>query len=186
MDWTAGDYQFCFPGPHPLDGPQGIHEHHNQFTAALTGQQFIWNICNEPFQNGLDPFQAVPPPWVTGPWYSGVYNDPRDPRCVNLHTDRSEEHGAMKWVGKAHESAPYMWVQGRPVVYDEGMGAAEVAEPNRRSNVPHYFGIMGTVIAMVDLVYFHSTPGISSDGFGPIVKDCWSAFCRGAAGAMTV
>ena len=43
---------------------------------------------------------------------------------------------------------------------------------------------MGLGLGLVDGLYFHSTPGLASDGFGPIVKDCWQAFCRGAKGGL--
>lgn len=190
IDWTGGDYQFCFPGP-PLDGPRGIHQHHNEFTAALVGLPYLWNVSNEPFKNGLDSFDAPPPPWVSAPWYSGWYDDNRDTSCVNLHTDRSEEAGAPKWVGKAHESAPYMWKHSLPVIYDEGMGANEVSIPNRRSNVPAYFRVYGSVLTMVNAVYLHSEVGLSCDGMGPdfaarfpVQRACFVEFFKGAAGAL--
>lgn len=193
VDWTGGDYQVCFPSPDPrmgeVNGPKGIRQHHNEFCAALLGlPNVVWNTCNEPFKNGVDTSVVKPPPWAPLVQYSGDYSDGHDPAhdlsCINLHTDRGEEDGAQKWVGKAHESAPYLWRRRKPIVYDEGMGADEVAIPGRRSNVPHYFFVMGTVLAMVNLVYFHSTPGLSSDGFGPVVKECWKAFCRGGQGVL--
>jgi hypothetical protein len=39
---------------------------------------------------------------------------------------------------------------------------------------------------MVNAVYFHSTPGLSSDSFGPIVTQCYQAFMRGAAAGLNV
>lgn len=190
IDWTAGDYQLCFPGPNPLDGPKGIHEHHNVFCAGLVGVPSIWNVSNEPFKNGLRPSDAVPPPWAPSIQYTGDYGDDRDTstdlNCVNLHTDRSEEGGAPKWVGKAHESAPYLWKYNKPIFYDEGMGADEDNIPGRRSNVPQYFGIMGSVIAAVSSVYFHSTDGLACNGFRPKTKECAVEFWRGAVGGLLV
>ncbi len=185
IDWVGGDYQECFPTG--LDGDFGVHKHHNVFTSALVGlTNNIWCISNEPFKNGLDPFQALPPPWAPKVWYSGSYDDARDTVAVNLHTDRSEEAGAQKWVGKAHESAPYMWKHNLPVIYDEPMGADELAIPGKRSNVPAYFGILGSVIAAVSLVYFHCTDGMPCNGLRPITRQCAVEFFRGVVGGLHV
>jgi hypothetical protein len=184
IDWTGGDYQLCFSG---LDGDRGVHEHHNRFCAALVGlNNNIWNVSNEPFKNGLDAFAALPPPWAPAVWYSGSWDDSRDTCCVNLHTDRNDEDGAPKWVGKAHESAPYMWKHGKPVFYDEPMGADEVDIPGRRSCVPRYFGVLGTVIATVSAVYFHSSDGMPCNGLRPITRRCAVQFFAGVAGGLKV
>jgi len=188
IDWTGCDYQACFSG---LDGPRGVHQHHNNFAFAILGvRNGIWNVSNEPFKNGIDSFQAVPPPWAPKVWYSGWYDDPRDPVAVNLHTDRSDEGSIHKWVGKAHESAPYMWKHGKIVFYDEPNGGDEVTIPGKRSNVPAYFRTLGSVLTMVNAVYFHSTAGLTSDGMGndfdtrwPITRQCMREFFSGAAGA---
>ena len=191
VDWTGGDYHICFPSPDghmgEVNGPLGINQHNNEFCAALIDlPNVIWNTCNEPFKNGVDTSVVRPPPWAPAVQYSGEYWDHRETThglaCVNLHTDRGTEQGIPKWVGKAHESAPYMWRFKKPIFYDEPMGADELTKP-ARSNNPHYFGILGSVLSMVSVVYFHSTPGLSSDGFGPVVIECWKAFCRGAQGA---
>ena len=198
VDWVGCDNQICFPtnppgGDAELHGPRGFNEHVNQFANAILqngGDLDIWCTCNEAFKNGRNTVTVPPPPWAPKVQYSGDYEDNRDKRydlrCVNLHTDRNTEAGIPKWVGKCHESAPYMWAEGKPVIYDEGMGADEVNINGRRSNNPLYFGIMGSVLTMVSLVYFHSTAGLGSNGFGPVTMECWKAFCRGAAGAMKV
>ncbi len=191
VDWTSGDNQVCFPldgDRAQLDGPKGFNQHTNEFTNALIGTSYIWNGCNEAGKNGFG-HQAIPlpPPWTSPVQYAGRYDDNRDKSqdwaCLNLHTDRSREGAVEKWVGKGHESAPFLWPQGKPIFYDEGMGAAEVAN-DKRSNVPYYFETLGNDIQVVNAVYFHSQPGLSSDGFGPNVKDCWKAFCRGAVGGL--
>lgn len=192
VDWTSGDNQICFPTAPlsqdaELNGSRGFNEHTNQFTAALVGHtNTIWNVCNEPFKNGPNTVSGTtPPPWAPVVQYTGDYEDNRDVakdlNCVNLHTDRSDEGPVPKWVGKAHESAPYMWRFGKPVFYDEPMGFDEVAVPGRRSNVPYYAQILGSSLLMVSAVYFHSSAGIGSNGFPPITMECWKAFCRGAA-----
>lgn len=194
VDWTGGDYQICFPSADPhmgeVDGPQGINQHNNMFCAALLGcENAIWNTCNEPFKNGIDTGWVLPPPWAPTVQYSGEYRegyDQADLRCINLHTDRGEEGGAQKWVGKAHESAPYMWRRGKVVFYDEGMGADEIVIPGRRSNVPRYFGILGTVIAMVNAVYFHCTDGQPCNSLRPVTRQCAVEFFRGIVGGLKV
>ncbi len=186
IDWVGGDYHLCFEG---LDGPRGVHEHHNQFTAALVGITSIWCVTNEPFKNGLNPGDSVPPPWAPVIQYTGNYADDRntgtDLACVNLHTDRSQENGAEKWAGKGFESAPYLWLFNKPIFYDEGMGADEEYQRGRRSNVPAHFYIQGQELAAVSANYFHCTDGMSGSGFRPVTRQCAVAFMRGAASALS-
>lgn len=194
IDWTAGDAHICFPTRDgrmgETDGRTGIRQHNNLFCAALVGLPYIWNTCNEEFKNGMDTSQVKPPPWCSPVAYSGNYDDNRDKSndlsCVNLHTDRSEEAGAPKWVGKAHESAPYMWRAGKPVFYDEPMGADEVDKPGARSCEPRYFGILGTVIAMVSAVYFHATDAIACNSLRPRTRLCAVEFFKGVVGGLKV
>jgi hypothetical protein len=194
VDWTSGDNQVCFPldgDKAQLDGPKGFNQHTNEFTSALIGTQYVWNVANEPWKNGFGHQDLpVPPPWTSPVQYSGDYGDHRDQSkdlaCINLHTDRSTEGVVQKWVGKSHESAPYLWPVGKPIFYDEGMGADEVSKPGSRSNVPAYFGIQASSIAMVNAIYFHSSAGQRSDGFGPVVTECYKAFMRGAAAGLKV
>lgn len=200
-DWTGCDYQVTFPSADPtkgeLHGPQGIHQHHNEFCAALDGTPYIWNVSNEPFKNGLAVADAPPPPWCSPVRYSGDYADDHPPSqdlaCINLHTDRGTEDGAEKWVGKAHESAPFLWRKHKPIFYDEPMGADEVVVSGRRSNVPQYFGVLGSVSSMVSAVYFHSTAGLSGNGMGPEFPTVWPKtracmveFFRGFLGGLQV
>jgi len=192
VDWTSGDNQVCFllDGDRAqLDGPTGFNQHTNVFTNALIGTQYVWNVSNEPFKNGFGHQDLPkPPPWTSPVQYSGDYGESRnrgnDLSCINLHTDRSVESGVQKWVGKGHESAPYLWPQNKPIFYDEGMGADELTQDGKRSNVPFYFEVLGGDIEVVNAVYFHSQQGAESNGFGPRVKECWKAFCRGAAGGL--
>lgn len=195
LDWTGGDYQVCFPSTDPnageLHGPRGIHEHHNRFTAALIGVPYIWNVSNEPFKNGLDPRNAPPPPWCAPVQYSGKYYDAEwdhatDLACINLHTDRGSEAGADKFVTKPHESAPFLWPHGKPIFYDEPIGADEENSPGRRSNNAAYFGILGQVLSCVSAVYFHSTDGLTCRPFRPITRVACVEFFKGAESARRV
>lgn len=195
IDWTGGDYQVCFPSSDArrgeTNGPKGINQHNNLFCAAIVGlPNCIWNTCNEPGKNGIDTGVTKPPPWAPAVQYSGNYDDNRnladDLACINLHTDRSEEGGAQKWVGKAHESAPYLWLRGKPIFYDEGMGADEVVKDGSRSNVPRYFGILGSVISMVSVVYLHCTDGQFGNSLRPQTRACGVQFFEGFVGGLRV
>jgi hypothetical protein len=79
-----------------------------------------------------------------------------------------------------------MWKHNKPVIYDEPMGADEVNQPGKRSNVPKYFGVLGSVLTMVSAVYFHSTAGLACNGLGPITRQCAVEFFKGAKGALLV
>lgn len=204
VDWSGGDFQKVFPSTDPnmgqVNGDHGINQHTNQFCAALAGIFHIFNMCNEPFKNGVDCYKTVPPPWRSAVWYSGVYYggawDPStDGTCINLHTDRGTENNGQthKWVTKPFESAPYLWPNGKPIFYDEPMGADEKVIDGRRSNVPCYFGVLGLTIGVVSAVYFHSTAGQSCDGMGPdfatvwpITRQCMVHYFRGIVGGLKV
>jgi hypothetical protein len=195
VNWTGGDYQIVFPSVDPrkgeVNGLHGINQHNNMFCAALLGcSNAIWNTCNQPFKNGIDTGQVKPPPWAPPVQFSGNYDDTRnvadDLSCINLHTDRSTENGIQKWVGKAHESAPYLWAFNKPIFYDEPMGADEVVRDGARSNVPQYFGILGTAIGMVNAVYFHSTAGAFCNEYGPKTRACAVEFFKGVVGGLRI
>ena len=192
VDWTAGDSQVVLPNP---DGPSGQQQHLNEFCAALVTCQnaLIVQTQNEPFKNGVDVSRVVPPKWGTyminsGMYYEGTWNHATDLELLNFHPDRSddENHTVPKFVGKIFESAVYLQRHGKPFIYDEPIGADEVNIPGRRCNRPDYWAQMGLGIGLTNGMYFHSTPGLSSDGFGPIVKECWKGFCRGVAAGLSI
>ncbi len=92
-------------------------------------------------------------------------------------------HTVPKFVGKLFESAVYLKPLNKPIIYAEPIGADESNIPGKRCNDPGCWGEMGYSVGLVAGVYFHSTPGLASDGFGPTVKECFKAFCR-TAGAV--
>jgi hypothetical protein len=194
IDWSAGDYQVCFPSADPakgeLHGPKGIHEHHNQFCGALVGlTNNVWNVTNESFKNGLNPVDAPPPPWApkvqySGTYYGGEWDPSTDLGAINMHNPRDDEAGAPKWVTKGYESAPYLWRNGKPILYDEDMGFAEVAIGGKRSTNPDYARILGLSVAVVNGVYFHCDDGMSGDTLRPKQRAAFVQFCRGAAAGL--
>lgn len=195
VDWTAGDYQLCFPSADPrmgeVDGMRGINQHHNEFCAALVGvPNAIWNVCNEaydPHKNGLDTTKVKPPPWAPAVQYSGNYADGRDKshdlNCINFHVPRDAENGVPKWVTKGFESAPYLWVYNKPIFYDEDMGFDEV-ETGSRSNNPEYARILGLEIAVVNAVYFHCSAGMRGDSLGPKTRLCAVQWFKGVTAGI--
>ena len=193
VDWTCGDAQIVLP---EQNGPRGQQEHLNQFCAALVPcANAIVQTCNEPFKNGIDILLVIPPKWGSYVRYSGYYNDDghwdfaADLDCIGFHSAR-DAAGVYwpKWLIDMDDQAAVLLTRPnpKPVIFDEPIGADENNIPGRRSNNPAYFARMGLTIAYCAGLYFHSTPGLSSDGFGPVVADCWRGFCRGIAAGLKV
>ena len=194
VDWTCGDAQIVLPNP---DGPRGQQQHLNEFCAALVPvNNAIVQTCNEPFKNGINVERIVPPQWGTYLRYSGAYGETGSwPFAADLdfrgyHGTRSD--GGMvfwpKWLIDLNDQAAALNSMSPrlPAILDEPIGADERNIPGSRSNRVDCFGRMGFTIAYTAGVYFHSTPGLASDGFGPIVKECFRAFCRGVKAGLTV
>jgi hypothetical protein len=128
-----------------------------------------------------------PPPWAPAVQTSGFYDDGPQAfslSAINFHPERSMDGAVPKFVGKLFETAVYLWPVGKPIIYDEIIGAQETNEPGRRCNDPGLWNKMGLAIGLVDGLYFHSQPGLSSDGFGPIVTDCYRAFLKGVVAGL--
>lgn len=186
VDWTCGDAQLVLPNQ---DGPTGQQEHLNQFCAALVpiqGTNFI-QTCNEPFKNGIDVSRIIPPQWGTylrcsGMYYEGRWDASTNLDFINYHTPRATEGAVVKWVTKAFEAAPYLWLAGRAPVQDEMMGFDEVNSGNR-SAAPDYAFLLGLAVAVTG-VGFHSTLGRSCNAFGPVTRACCVSFMRGVKGGL--
>ena len=191
VDWTCGDAQIV--GPNPI-GSQGQQQHMNEFCAALVPcNNAIVQTCNEPFKNGIDVLNIVPPRWGTYLRYSGAYGEagnwpfPADLDFRGYHPERRNEGSPWpRWSYDCIDAAVALsnMLPALPAILDEPIGADENDIPGRRSNRPELFARLGLAAAYCAGVYFHSTPGLSSDGFGPNVASCFRAFCRGAAGAV--
>jgi hypothetical protein len=192
VDWTCGDAQIVLPNP---NGPTGQQQHLNEFCFALAGcPNAIIQTCNEPFKNGIDVTQVVPPKWGTYLRYSGAYGESGnwpfsadlDFRGYHPERDTGGLEPWQKWAFDCQDSAAVLTDMNPrlPAIMDEPIGADENDIPGRRSNRPELFARLGLATAYCAGVYFHSTPGLSSDGFGPVVTNCFREFVRGAkAGA---
>ena len=194
VDWTCGDAQIVLPNP---DGPRGQQQHLNEFCDALVPcNNAIVQTCNEPFKNGIDVERVKPARWGTYLRYSGAYGESGNwPFAADLdfrgYHGRRDDGGLSPWpkwlIDMNDQGAVLSSMSPRlPAVLDEPIGADEQDIPGRRSNRPEHFGRMGFTIAYCAGVYFHSTPGQSSDGFGPTVTQCFRAFCRGIAAGLSV
>ena len=183
VDWTCGDSQAVLPNP---AGPKGQQQHLNEFVSALVpcSNAFV-QTCNEPFKNGIDVGQVVPPVWGSRLRSSGYYTDAGpwnhtlDLDFIDFHPDRSMDGPVPKWVGKAFESAVYLMPFGKPIVYAEPIGADEVNRGGSRSNNPDYFRMLGLSIGLVAGVTFHSQMGVIGDRLGPIQSRCATEFFHG-------
>lgn len=124
---------------------------------------------NEPFKNGFDPtgIGKLDTPTVLA---SGRYdwNDPSaDLDYITVHEDRGDE-----WPRKSRTDE---WSDhaGKTVVWDEPMGANEVNQPGRRSNVPEDFFDLGAGVALHGGgMTFHSEAGLLSQEWGPVQLEC--------------
>lgn len=94
-----------------------------------------------------------------------------------------------EWPRKMKDALEIRWgltgqILDVPVVMDEPIGAAEVAEPGRRSATPEDFAWGAAVLALQGPGgTFHSSDGIESRPFGPTTKRCaeeWTAAMRWA------
>jgi hypothetical protein len=191
VDWTAGDAQVVLPNP---DGPKGQQQHCNEFVEALIPcRNALFQTSNEPFKNGVDVYRVVPPRWGSLLRYSGAYGESGAwPFAADLdfrgyHSPR-DDRGLVwpKWLIDLDDQGSVLssMTPRLPAVLDEPMGFDEFDIPNRRSANPAYAGRLGLTAAYCAGIYFHSTPGLSSDGFGPVVTDCFRAFARGVAAAL--
>lgn len=125
--------------------------------------------ANEPFKNGVDP-KGIGRIQTSTVLTSGIY-DWNDPDSwfdyVTVHEDRSDE-----WPRKSRTDE---WADhaGRTSVWDEPMGANEVNQPGRRSNVPEDFYDLGAGIALHGGgMTFHSEAGLNSELWGPVQQEC--------------
>lgn len=191
VDWTCGDAQIVLPNP---TGPQGQQQHLNEFCAALVPcPNAIVQTCNEPFKNGIDVSQIVPPRWGAYLRYSGAYGESgswpfgSDLDFRGYHSDRSDLYYPWpKWSFDLFASAASLsnMTPPLPAIIDEPIGFAELARPGRRTDRPDLAFRMGLAISYCAGIYFHSDPGLSSDGFGPVVSNCFRAYCRGVTAGM--
>lgn len=192
VDLTAGDFQECFKGPTAAADQQ---QHVNETMAALVQcPNAIFQLSNEPFKNGcLVAPVNVPRGWGDTLRDSGYYMDTtkwdhtQDLDLFCDHTERDgQNHTIPKFIYDMPVAASYMLEMGKPVKLEEPIGADEHEIPGRRTNRAPLFKLMGEVASYGVGVYWHSTLGLSSDGFSiaPRQQECAEAFWAGVVGVL--
>lgn len=192
VDMTAGDYQDCFTGPTAASDQQ---QHVNETMAALVQcPNALFQLSNEPFQNGcLVHPRNVPTGWGDTLRDSGYYANTVDwdhTQDLDLfcdHTERGTGNQVIpKFIYDMPVAASYMLEMGKPVKFEEPIGADENEIPGRRTNRAPLFKLMGEVASYGVGVYFHSTLGLSSDGYSiaPRQQACAEAFWAGVSGVL--
>jgi len=194
VDMTAGDYQECFTGPNAASDQQ---QHVNETMAACVQcPNAIFQLSNEPFKNGcLVHPRNVPTGWGDTLRDSGYYansaewdhNQDLDLYCD--HTERGTGNQVIpKFIYDMPVAASYMleMTPRRPTKLEEPIGADENEIPGKRTNRAPLFKLMGEVASYGVGVYFHSTIGLSSDGYSvaPRQQECAEAFWAGVAGVL--
>jgi hypothetical protein len=107
---------------------------------------------------------------------TGAYSWEQPGDYLTDHTPRED------WVRKANDLKDGCEATHRPTVGDEPIGAAEVAIPGKRDNVPSSFAQYAAIAAMNGSgSTFHSDNGILCQPFQPVQRDCAAAFFAAAA-----
>lgn len=193
VDMTAGDFGDCFPGPNAAADQQ---QHVNETMAAMVQcPNAMFQLSNEVWQNGclIHP-RNVPKGWGDTLRDSGYYMDTtkwdhsQDLDIFCNHTERgANNHVIPKFIYDMPVAASYVLEMGiGPFKFEEPIGADEQEIPNRRTNRAPLFKLMGAVAGYGVGVYFHSTLGLSSDGYrvAPRTQECAEAFWAGVVGAI--
>jgi hypothetical protein len=158
---------------------------HAQRVAGLIADEpnvFI-EVANEPSQhtnlNGGDQKAYEIYLSLTAPGRmiaTGAYSWEQPGDYLTDHTPRED------WVRKANDLKDGCEATNRPTVGDEPIGAAEVAIPGKRDNVPSKFAQYAAIAAMNGSgSTFHSDNGILCQPFQPVQRDCAAAFFAAAA-----
>lgn len=163
----------------------------SHFVRVVAALAEHWNaigeLVNEAPKNGIDPDDFSRPVDVPTIWTAG--SGLGDGMPHRPPWDGVMHHGARKdeWPRDAKGSVDLCclgWDGFTPlgvwVIQDEPMGAAEVAVPGRRANVPQDFYDFGAVAGIYGPgATFHSDAGILSAALGPTQTACALAFFAG-------
>lgn len=188
VHWTCGDAQQVLPDP---DGPHGQQEHLNRVCSALVPTFAFVQTCNEPFKNGVDPMQIIPPKWGTYLRDSGKYgaDTATDYNPVldfaSFHPGRGD--GGLspwpKWLIDHDDSLATMRSGLKvPSVLDEPIGFAEV-KTEKRSNDPDCAFRMGLGVAYGGIL-MHFDDGIDCNSPRPVQRECEIAYFAGIKGGI--
>lgn len=188
VDLTCGDSQIVLPSQSDQQ------EHLNRTCAAVAGCTNVFiETCNEPFKNGIDVTQVIPPKW--GPYLrdSGRYGDNTSVEFnpvldfVSFHPKRESRDLVPwpKWLIDLNDSlATILHVLRVPAVLKEPIGFAEVAVENKRCNDPAFAYRLGHTVSYGG-VLFHFDDGIDCNAPRPVQRACEEAYFAGIAGGLT-
>lgn len=189
-DITNGDYWDVLPD---RDGPTGQQQYINETIAALVGCFCLFQLSNEPFQNGCFLNHWNVPRWGSLLIDSGYYClesiDKWDSRqnadTISFHSPRGDDGlDPPKWLVDMNDQASYIKTAfGKFLKLEEPIGFYKNNIPGRRSNRVDYFKEMGELADECG-IYFHSTIGISSDGYDKETRNAVEAFFSGASGVV--
>jgi hypothetical protein len=165
--------------------------------AAAAGAVDLVEVANEPFKNSAPPeaimrgVQRRPGVLLASGDYTitsgGVlyvldyltYHAPRDGEWPRKAKDGQDYRDGFGDPSQTCDDCFYEGAK-RPVVGDEPIGADEVDQPGKRSNVADDFYWYGAVTALMSAgATFHSTAGITASSPGPLTRAAAAAFFAG-------
>lgn len=189
IDFTTGDSQ------HVLPNQNDQQRHLNESEAAMSVFHYV-ETCNEPFKNGIDVSVVKPAKTPLNCRDSGAYGDIGNPNggwpmdtildYVSYHGTREGHPGNRfpKWVMDLDDQIGVIRTSlGKAPVLKEPIGFEKNEIPGKRYNDPFLARLLGQRASMGG-VCFHSTLGLSSDGFDDETKTAFGEYCRGVAGAL--
>lgn len=147
--------------------------------ALLSKPNVVLELVNEGFKNGVDFRNHTRP---SGLLCAADAQAPTDGQPANPPWDYSTFHSGRdtEWPRKSKDSIELSDQFRRPAVDDEPMGADEVMDPGKRSNVPNdFFYLAATGMLLGPGATFHSSDGITSSLFRPITITCANSFFAG-------
>jgi len=189
IDFTTADNQYVLPNQADQQ------RHQNESCSAITVFHFD-ETCNEPFKNGIDVNVVKPPSTGMNLRDSGMYYEIGGPDggwrestildYVSGHFTRSRDMDPRfpKWLIDMNDQLAVMRSHlRRASVLKEPIGWGDPSHPSGRFNDPYLAKLMGQVASYGGIV-FHSTVGVSSDGWDESTKNGAFAFFTGVANAL--
>lgn len=95
--------------------------------------------------------------------------DPFD--YTTLHSERADGDDGFRWVRHMREGESVSALTGKPVVQDEPIGSAGVAQPGRRDDNPQHFRDAALVAAVTGQGFtFHTERGVATDPYAKVAE----------------
>lgn len=199
IGWTVGDAQVVLPTNPPSSmGDQDLCQRWwNEATGHLVDLPGV-NIetCNQWYKNGIDlsvvkpyDFSTLNRFLITSGYYadSSSWDKSLDLMYCVFHNWRDTRDLPLPWfTSEANTSGAYLSAHGKPMVFEEPIGAWEVEKPGSRYNNPMWAYLIGQGISYAAGVTFHNELSFSGDGYdkGPITRECAVAFFAGVASVV--